>query len=163
MLATTAPSTAGAFTKAARSRLSKAHASRNANDRVLFVDDGTGDILPGADLLPALRHARSLYGAGLGLTSLDVFAEIISSTIERRWTEDGTTAEMLAIIDGDLCQAIQSTKEEIEAGRASDMMVVRSVVARLRSVIQQSAADVAAWSDDFPFERAAVSIDCWKV
>jgi len=163
MLATTAPSAAGAFTKAARARLTKAYPSHIPTDRDLFVLDEEGYVHPTTDLAHVLRHARSLYGAGLGLLALDVFNEIIRSLFGQRWEPDGDTADVLAVVDADLCQAIQSTKEEIEAGRAGEPAQVHAVVARLRMTLQQSAADVMVWSRDSPFERAAASVDCWKL
>ncbi|KAI0032003.1 hypothetical protein K488DRAFT_86267 [Vararia minispora EC-137] len=163
LLATTAPSTANAFSRAARARLTKAYSSHVPVDCELFVTGADGLARPSKDLSRVLCHARSLYGAGLGLLSLDVFDTIVHSTLGFRWADDGETADVLAIIDQDLCQAIQSTKEEIESGRAGEPAHVRAVVAHVRATVQQSVSDVAGWSDQFPFERAAASLDIWKL
>jgi hypothetical protein len=118
---------------------------------------------PTRGLHDALAHARSLYGAGMGLASLGIFASVVRVTHDLRWKDDGEAADMLTLVDGDICQAIQSSKEEIEAGRVADVMGAREKVADLRAAIQGSLARVAEWGGEFPFERAAASLDCWKV
>jgi len=165
MLSSTAPSTAGAFTRAARNRLAKVYPVHVPANCQLFASDGRGSglVVPGADLPHVMRHARALYGAGLGLTALEVLAEVIRGTYGLRWIHDGDTADMLALVDADLCQAIQSAKEEIEAGRAGDPSSVHNTIAHVRAIVQRSEADIAMWSQDFPFERAAISLETWKV
>ncbi|KZV69426.1 hypothetical protein PENSPDRAFT_652391 [Peniophora sp. CONT] len=166
LLATTAPSTAVAFTKAARARLAKTHPAHIAPDSQLFAPDPShfGLVIPGPDIAAALRHARALYGSGLGLAGLEILLEIVQATGGLRWTESGPTGDLLAVVDADCCQAIQSAKEEIGGGRAGQSFDrVRATIAHARAVLGQSAKDVSTWSPDFPFERAFSSLEVWKV
>ncbi|KAI0255618.1 hypothetical protein BJV78DRAFT_1177192 [Lactifluus subvellereus] len=162
LLASMPPSTAQAFTKAARSRLSSANASPLPRPQILFYYDGA-DPTPTSGLYDILAHARALYGAGMGLASFGVFTTIIRSSFGLRWTPFGAAAEAFTLIDGDICQAIQSAKEEIDSGRASgDLESARTKVADLRSALKESGDAVSRWGGDFPFERAAATLEVWK-
>jgi hypothetical protein len=154
------PSTAQAFTKAARSRLSSPNASL-PHPQILFYLDGV-EPTPTAGLYDILAHARALYGAGMGLTSFGVFASIIRTALGLRWTSFGAAADAFAVIDGDICQAIQSSKEEIESGRGGDLEIARAKVADLRAALKESSDAVSRWGGDFPFDRAAATLDVWK-
>lgn len=120
-------------------------------------------MIPGPDITAVLRRARALYGSGLGLAGLEVLLEIVQATHGLRWVEHGPTGDLLADIDADCCQAIQSAKEEIDGGRGGTFDRVRTAIARARAVLGQSAKDVSIWSTDFPFERALASLEVWKV
>lgn len=162
LLASMPPSTAQAFTKAARSRLASPNASPPPHSQILFLFDDA-DPMPTSGLYDILAHARALYGAGMGLTSFGIFTTIIRSSLDLRWTPYGATADVLTIIDGDICQAIQSAKEEIDSGRAGDIESARATIAELRAALKESADAVARWGGDFPFERAAVTLEVWKM
>ena len=56
-----------------------------------------------------LTRARSLYGAGLGFASLGLLSSIVRATIGLRWDDDGDMADILAVIDADIGQAIQAS------------------------------------------------------
>ena len=56
-----------------------------------------------------LTRARSLYGAGLGFASLGLLSAIVRATIGLRWEDDGDMADILAVIDADIGQAIQAS------------------------------------------------------
>ncbi|KAI9507302.1 hypothetical protein F5148DRAFT_1206105 [Russula earlei] len=161
LLASMPPSTAQAFTKAARSRLTSANASPLPRPQILFYYDGA-EPAPSSGLYDILAHARALYGAGMGLTSFGVLATVIRTSFGLRWTPFGAAAEAFALIDGDICQAIQSSKEEIDSGRAGDLESARAKVADLRAALKESADAVSRWGGDFPFERAAATLDVWK-
>jgi hypothetical protein len=161
LLSTMPPSTAHAFTKAARSRLSSSHAAALPHLPVLFYLDGA-EPMPTAELYDILAHARALYGAGMGLSSFGVFATIVRTSLGLRWTPYGAAADSFALIDGDICQAIQSSKEEIDSGRAGDVESARAKVADLRGALKESADAVSRWGGDFPFERATATLDVWK-
>jgi hypothetical protein len=156
------PSTAQAFTKAARSRLSSPNASPLPHPQILFYLDGGVEPTPTAGLYDILAHARALYGAGMGLTSFGVFASIIRTALGLRWTSFGAAADAFALIDGDICQAIQSSKEEIDSGRGGDLDIARAKVADLRAALKESSDAVSRWGGDFPFDRAAATLDVWK-
>lgn len=57
----------------------------------------------------------------------------------------------------------QSSKEEIEGGRVVDFTSAREVKNELRCAVNDSLTDVESWGGEFPFERAAASIEYWKV
>lgn len=44
-----------------------------------------------------------------------------------------------------------------------DFEAARATVAQLRSAVNDSFADVKTWGGEFPFERALVSIEYWKL
>ncbi|KAF9034819.1 hypothetical protein BJ165DRAFT_1511762 [Panaeolus papilionaceus] len=162
LLATGPPGVAPAFTNAARSRL-KQTTKIIPSPYQLFRRQSRDS--PCAALPPlhdALTRARSLYGAGMGFASLHILASIVRATIGLRWEEDGDMADMLALIDSDIGQAIQSSKEEIEGGRVVDFSLAREARNELRCAVNDSLADVSSWGGEFPFERAAASIDYWK-
>ncbi|PPQ74933.1 hypothetical protein CVT24_002967 [Panaeolus cyanescens] len=164
LLATGPPGMTPAFTDAARLRLHQTYSKNLPSPYQLFRKQ-TRD-LPCAVLPPlhdALTRARSLYGAGMGFASLHVLASIVRATIGLRWEEDGDMAEMLAVIDSDIGQAIQSSKEEIEGGRVVDFSSAREARNELRCAVNESLADVSSWGGEFPFECAAASIDFWKI
>jgi hypothetical protein len=129
-----------------------------------------------------LTRARSLYGAGLGFASLGLLSSIVRATIGLRWEDNGDMADILAVIDADIGQAIQasiawpnyipytrpyrspsqSSKEEIEGGGVVDFTLAREAKNDLRCAVNDSLADVKSWGGEFPFERAASSIEYWK-
>ncbi|PPQ97315.1 hypothetical protein CVT26_006633 [Gymnopilus dilepis] len=163
LLATGPPGTAAAFTSAARSRLRQTTSKSLPNTYQLFRRnnvDGLAVALP--HLHDVLTRARSLYGAGLGFGSLKILASIVRATIGLRWEDEGDMADILAVIDADIGQAIQSSKEEIEADRVLDLSSARETRDTLRRAVQESMVDVKAWGGEFPFERASASLEHWK-
>ncbi|KAF8055147.1 hypothetical protein FPV67DRAFT_1436576 [Lyophyllum atratum] len=164
LLATNPPHLATSFTHAARSRLYQTVARSSIDPYDLFTRQShTTPAAPTEHLRSVLTHARSLYGAGLGLTSLGVLASILRATVGLRWEDECDLAALLAVIDADVGQAIQSSKEEIESGRVNDFGVAREIVNDLREAVKESMADVKAWGGEFPFERAASSLEYWKI
>lgn len=57
----------------------------------------------------------------------------------------------------------QSSKEEIEAGRVTDMAAARQTVGGMRKAIRESVSDCQSWGGEFPFERASGSLEFWKI
>ena len=109
LLATGPPGLATAFTSAARSRLRQTN-SKVHNSPYLFQRQ-TRDkpSAPTPSLHDLLTRARSLYGAGLGFASLGLLSAIVRATIGLRWEDDGDMADILAVIDADIGQAIQAS------------------------------------------------------
>lgn len=108
LLATGPPGLNPAFTNAARSRLRQITAKSSPNTFTLFrrqTRDCEATALP--QLYDTLSRARTLYGAGLGFASLSVLSQVVRATIGLRWEEDGDMADILAVIDADIGQAIQ--------------------------------------------------------
>ncbi|KAF6756134.1 hypothetical protein DFP72DRAFT_894672 [Ephemerocybe angulata] len=164
LLATGPPGLCPAFTNAARSRLRQTTAKAQPNPYSFFrrqTRDCEASSLP--QLFETLSRARTLYGAGLGFSSLGLLVHVVRSTVGLRWDEDGDMADLLAVIDADIGQAIQSSKEEIEGGRVGDFSSAREVVQELRRTVNDCFADVEHWGGEFPFERALSSLQCWKV
>ncbi|KAF8890947.1 hypothetical protein BD779DRAFT_1515382 [Infundibulicybe gibba] len=164
LLATGTPNLASAFTSTARSRLHQTDAKAVPNPYSLFKYQPRDRLCaPSHQLQDTLKRARSLYGAGMGFASLGILASIVRGTIGLQWPEDGDMANTLAIIDADIGQAIQSSKEEVEAGRVENFMAAREAVNNLRGAVNGSLADVNSWGGEFPFERAASSLEYWKI
>lgn len=66
-------------------------------------------MMPTQQLHDNLTHVRSLYGAGLGFASLGALTPIVRATLGLRWEPDGVMADILAVIDADIGQAIQAS------------------------------------------------------
>ena len=109
LLATGPPGLAPAFTSAARTRLRQTN-SKVHNSPYLFQRQ-TRDkpSAPMPSLYDLLTRARSLYGAGLGFASLGLLSSIVRATIGLRWEDNGDMADILAVIDADIGQAIQAS------------------------------------------------------
>ncbi|KAH7882586.1 hypothetical protein F5I97DRAFT_1906385 [Phlebopus sp. FC_14] len=164
LLATGTPSLAASFTAAARSRLRQTNAKRIATTNGLFATGIDGiHAVPTPELQNVLARARSLYGAGMGFTSLIVLAMVVKATVGLRWERDGVMADSLATIDADVSQAIQSCKEELEGGRVNDLAAAREAINKMRAGVEDSCRDVEIWGGEFPFDRAANSIECWRI
>jgi len=163
LLASGSPNLASAFTAAARSRLCQTNAQCPPNPSTLFtVRQSDGIIVPTSQLNEALSRARSLYGAGMGFASLGILESAVRATIGLRWEEVSELSDTLALVDADISQAIQSSKEEIDAGRVGDLTAARQIVGELRAVVRDSFLDCETWGGEFPFERASGSIEFWK-
>ncbi|KAI1787098.1 hypothetical protein LXA43DRAFT_975423 [Ganoderma leucocontextum] len=164
MLATNPPSVAHAFTAASRQRLLRVDATAIPDTTGIFVA-GAGDTTaaPTEKLHDILVRIRTLYGSGLGFASLRILSRVVSATIGVRWEEDSDTEDVLANIDADISQAIQSSKEELDGGRVTDLQDAREIVQELRSAVNESQMDVKKWDGAFPFERAASSLEYWRV
>jgi len=164
LLATGPPGMSLAFTNAARLRLRQTSVRGIPGAYLLFrkqTRDAPAEPLP--HLHDVLTRARSLYGAGLGFASLGVLALIVRATVGLRWEDDGDMADILAVIDADIGQAIQSSKEEIEGGRVIDFASARDAKHELKAAVNDSFADVNSWGGEFPFERAEASLEFWKI
>ncbi|EGN92063.1 hypothetical protein SERLA73DRAFT_191637 [Serpula lacrymans var. lacrymans S7.3] len=163
LIATGSPSLATAFTTAARTRLRQTNAKRIANAHGLFATDSNGlEAVHTPELDKVLASARSLYGAGMGFASLGVLASVVRATVGLRWEQEGSMSNILAVIDADISQALQSCKEEVEGGRANDLTGARDAVNDLWSAVEESSRDVETWGGEFPFDRAANSMELWK-
>ncbi|TFK24142.1 hypothetical protein FA15DRAFT_619710 [Coprinopsis marcescibilis] len=163
LLATGPPDVSPAFANAARSRLRQTYAKAKPNPYILFrrqARDSEAVALP--HLFETLARARSMYGAGLGFASLGILTSVVRATIGLRWEDDGDTVDVLAHIDADIGQAIQSAKEELDGGRVNDFSAAQDAVQDLRRAIQDSLNEVNSWGGEFPFERGLSSLQCWK-
>ncbi|KAH8093120.1 hypothetical protein BXZ70DRAFT_440717 [Cristinia sonorae] len=162
-LASSPPAMAGTFTAAARTRLLQTNAVLPPHPGNLFGTRADGSIVPTPELRAALVRARALYGAGLGLASLKVLALVVRATKGHRWEESGEMENTFSDIDADISQALQSTREELDGGRVADMTKARETLRELRASIQESQQEVKSWGGSFPFERAAATLEFWKL
>lgn len=178
LLASGPPGITPAFTNAARSCLRQT--SYKVNPYVFFskqTRDSPATPLP--HLHDVLTRARSLFGAGMGFSSLSLLASIVRATIGLQWEDEGDMADFLAVIDSDITQAIQvrpfsgfprehdlmcsqSCREELQAGRIIDIPAARAAKKDLLSALNESLADVSSWGGEFGFERAALSMEYWR-
>ncbi|TFK49969.1 hypothetical protein OE88DRAFT_1736268 [Heliocybe sulcata] len=164
LLATHSPTLASSFTHTARARLSQVNARPLPDLPTVFEKAPQSNLsAPAPGLDDVLRRVRALYGAGMGLASLDLLAKIVRATWGLRWENEGVMADALAMIDADITQAIQSSKEEIEEGRVFDLATARAVAADISQTLEGSESDIAGWGGEFPFERAAASLVLWTI
>jgi len=161
LLATSPPSVASQFKAIAQCRLKQINAA-HLPSLSLFAQTKDGLSIPTPALEETLTRARSLYGAGMGFVSLRILTEVIRRTIGIRWRDDDEVADILAIIDSDITQAIQSCKEEFDQSRVLDMSEARDIVKELKSSVGRSMVDVQSWGGEYPFDRASASLDYWK-
>jgi len=104
-----------------------------------------------------------MYGAGLGFLALRYLTPAMQQTIGLRWEEDDEMAYSLAILDADMTQAIQSSKEELMREKGSGANEARAVVKELRLRLSEASASVKSWGGEFPFERTQASLEHWKL
>ena len=107
LLATGPPGLVPAFTSAARSRLRQTNSKVHSSPYLFQRQTRDKPSSPMPSLHDLLTRARSLYGAGLGFASLGLLSSIVRATIGLRWEDDGDMADILAVIDADIGQAIQ--------------------------------------------------------
>lgn len=164
MLATSPPTVAHAFTSAARQRLLRMNATAIPDTTDVF-DAGSGvkTAVPTQKLHDILIRTRTLYGSGLGFASLKILARIVIATVGLRWEDSSVMDAALAEVDADISQAIQSSKEEMDSERVVDIQDARDAVQELRSAVNESQIDAKKWDGAFPFERAASSLEYWRV
>ncbi|TFK50656.1 hypothetical protein OE88DRAFT_282161 [Heliocybe sulcata] len=162
LLATHSPALASAFTEIARARLAQVDA-RASSSAPLFTRTSPSNLSkPAPGLTDALTRARALYGAGMGFASLALLTAVVRATRGRQWDPEGDMVNALAMIDADITQAIQSSKEEMDAGRVPDLSAAHAVAGELSEALRGCVPDVEGWGGEFPFERAVASLDHWK-
>ncbi|GJE92252.1 hypothetical protein PsYK624_084050 [Phanerochaete sordida] len=164
MLASCPPSTASAFTAAARKRFAQTSTRHPAPLPSAHYALPTAGLAEASPSLPAtLRRARALYGAGLGFAGLALLTSVARGTLGLRWDLDGPLADTLAAVDADIAQALQSCREEFGSGRVADVDAARATLQELEATLIASQDDTARWEGDFPFERALVDVQHWKL
>ena len=175
MLTTSDSAVTTAFTAAARNRLVRSNATTPPDPEALFqplaapgADASCAQLwAPTPELERVLRRARAAYGAGMALASLGVLTAIVIATSRVRWAQDSAMEDALAAVDADLSQAIESAKQEIDAGRAPDPTYAANARAALLDALQRCQQAVEGWDDDggedmFPFDRGLTSVQGWK-
>nr|GAT57135.1 predicted protein [Mycena chlorophos] len=186
MVASATPGIAAALHDAARERLSQTlHAGiltpPSSAGSSPSSETGAYPLLtpygPTSHMHDLLRRARALYGSGMGFASLGLLAHGARASLGLRWDAEGedALAEVLAVLDADIAQAIQSCKEEVDSGRAATPEAhedARAALADIRAALRACETDCAARArrplaccseKDFAFERAMVSLNYWDI
>ncbi|KAK7692911.1 hypothetical protein QCA50_004549 [Cerrena zonata] len=158
----TCPSLTPSFIDAAKRRLEQKHPKTPSPVlEHLFVSLHTGDAMPGPALHDELSAIRSLYGVGMGIAGLQCLTDIVKATVGLRWEADGEMVDVLAVIDADITQAIQSAKEELMGGGSRESAITTAT--ELKAAVKASRLDTEHWGGDFPFEKTADSLDYWHL
>jgi len=157
------PAVASALTAEARRRLLQTKAGALPSPDELFAARTPGGPkVPAKALSNVLANIRALYGAGLGFSSLRVLAVVVRSTQGVRWDEGSKLENILASIDTDISQAIQSSREELDSGRVIDIDVARRAVSELRAAVKEAGRIWEAGGGGYPFEQGAIGLSFWK-
>lgn len=101
-----------------------------------------------------LARARARYGAGLGVSSVQVLLPIVEVAAGLQWAEGSPMEEGLSIVDCDIAAALLNTKEETGAEGESGERAM-GVLRKLRETFSVVEEKVEAWGGDFPFERSS--------
>jgi len=166
LLATSPPTVSTSFISAARSCLSQSLHNGMSKPSALFEtrdDHGHYRIVPSAKLGGLLAYTRSLYGAGMGFDSIDVLSGIVRATSGLRWDSQDGLIDVLAVIDADISQAIQSCKEEWMGGHVRDTGAARAALRKLRAALAECREEVEIWGGEFPFSRGSSNADCLQL
>lgn len=99
----------------------------------------------------------------MGLASLRVLACVVKATTGLRWKEGDGIENIFAEVDADISQALQSSREELDSGRVVDVAAAKQALVELRTAIKDSQREIQSWQGVYPFERAAASLDFWKL
>ena len=99
----------------------------------------------------------------MGFASLRVLAQAVRASSLVFWSEGSEMDRILAEIDADISQALQSSREEMDSGRMGDITTARGAINDLKSAVKESKLAVDTWGGVCPFERAEASLDFWKL
>lgn len=99
----------------------------------------------------------------MGFESIDILGSMVRATSGLRWSEEGQMADVLAMIDADISQAIQSCKEEMARGCIRDIVDARKALHNLRTALNECQVEVESWGGEFPFERGASNAACLQI
>ena len=99
---------------------------------------------------------------GLGFDSLPIYTFIIRSTFLLRWedSDEDLLLNHLAVVDADLAQAIQSSKEEVTAGyleSEEEIASAKESLGELYGALDESKRLVETWGGEFCFDRVRQS------
>jgi hypothetical protein len=92
----------------------------------------------------------------MGFASLLLYLPILQGILPLCWKEDGPLMEELAVMDGDMAQAIQACKEESQRDDFVGGEVERNALQDFKSTLQKVKRSCELWEGEFPFDRAYV-------
>ncbi|PIL34108.1 hypothetical protein GSI_03819 [Ganoderma sinense ZZ0214-1] len=159
-LCTSSQDVTTSFMEAARNRVTKStKATPLPAPSALLSETGESNAAwkPTPALKDLLRTSRTAYGAGMGLLGLTLLTGAVTATARSGWKPDDETACLLSDIDRDLCQAIVSSKQEMEAGKATKTDVVAVQTALLRALDRSK----QALGEEYPFESGETEVRSW--
>ncbi|EPS94820.1 hypothetical protein FOMPIDRAFT_58724 [Fomitopsis schrenkii] len=166
MIATSPPASASSLASLARRRLIQTGATSVPSPDGLFISDrsrGADLTMPTETLRRVLSRARALYGAGLGFASLRVLAVVVRAAGGIQWVEGSELETTLAAIDVDISQAVQSCKEELDSGRATDPVFVKTALNELRTAVRENRRVIGTGRSGYLFEQGENALDFWKI
>ncbi|KAH9913207.1 uncharacterized protein B0H18DRAFT_1050295 [Fomitopsis serialis] len=164
MIATSPPASASSLASLARRRLVQTGAPSVPSPDGLFISDTSrGLSAPTDKLRQVLSRVRALYGAGLGFASLKILAVIVKAAEGVKWMEGSELETLLAAIDVDISQAIQSCKEEADSGRVTNLAFGRAAVNELRAAVKGNRMVVVSGVGGYQFEQGENALDYWKI
>ncbi|KAI1796352.1 hypothetical protein LXA43DRAFT_969840 [Ganoderma leucocontextum] len=160
-LCTTPQDATTSFMAAARTRLNRSMKGLKVPaPSALFSEagDSSNAWKPTRELEEVLRTSRVSYGAGMGLAGLGLLTAVVAATARPGWKPDNETASLLADIDRDLCQAIVSSKQEMDAGRAT-----REEAAGVQEALLHALNGCKhVLGEEYPFELGETEVEGWK-
>jgi len=163
LLATGPAGTSAAFTKIARTRVKETTPKKTYAPYSFFTTTPAGSVIGTKSLSDHLARARSLYGIGFGFESLALLVLVIKASLGLQWEIDSELEDTLAIVDGDISQALQSCREQLVNELVADLDVARMELRNLRAALMESKVDSESWGGDFAFERSLMSVDVLKL
>jgi hypothetical protein len=107
LLATQPNTLTQCYKACAQARLRQTDNASIPDPASLFEKLDEHSFVPTPSFTETLSRARKLYGVGLGTSSLPLLTSIVQATVGLRWREVGDVADLLAVIDSDISQAIQ--------------------------------------------------------
>jgi len=164
-LTTSPPDVSASFVDAARGCLRQTLNKGMGKSPALFEmreERGRCYVAATPKLNSLLAYTRSLYGAGMGFDSIDVLTGVVRATTGLRWDQTDALADVFAVIDTDICQAIQSCKEEVVGGHLRDASAARAALRKLRLALGDCREEVDVWGIPFPFSRGSSNAECFQ-
>lgn len=155
------------LTATARARLLQTKAVVPPAPEELFtirLEDGIK--IPTPELAKVLSRIRTLYGAGLGFASLRLLAVVVRGSRGVLWDDGSHLEELLASVDTDISQAIQSSREELDGGRVGDLAKARGAVDELRGAVEEcrlTAESAESGNYGYSFEQGRAALEFWKI
>jgi hypothetical protein len=147
-----------AFVQIARDYTKKNFSKRISCPHTLFTNDPVSqETVSTKSLWEQVAVARTLFGIGLGFEALPMLTAIVDATLQLRWMVDSKLEQDLAIIDGDIAQAMQSCREQ--APNVTEVQAALNAVKSLKKALLESRDIVGEWGGEFVFDRGLCSTD----
>ena len=159
-LCTSSQDVTTSFMVAARTRVNRsARAAGVSAPNALFSETGDKSKTwkPTPALKDLLRTSRTAYGAGMGLLGLKLLTAVVVAATHPGWKPNNEMASLLAEVDRDVCQAVVSSKQEMEAGRGTKVEAAGVQTALLHAL----SGCKRALGEEYPFESGETEVKGW--